>query len=196
MTKEPTLDEYLSGDEGETLNAGELTPGADPDKINRVLHRLGTLQKRIDANAALAEAQRKRVTEWETTVNTPLQESANFLIRELTYYALKEREANPRQATISLPSGKLATRATAAKVEVEDPTAYLRWALTQAKTDPALKDTFKVETKPMLPAIKKLFSADGDSLQYVTKDGEMEPVPGTRVTQPEERFTVVVKPDV
>lgn len=196
MTKEPTLDEYLSGDDGEILTAGELSPGSDPDKINRVLHRLGTLQKQIDANAALAEAQRKRVTEWETMVNTPLQESANFLLKELTYYALKEREANPKKATISLPSGKLATRAAAAKVEVEDPTAYLRWALTQSKAQHELRDTFKVETKPMLPAIKKLFSANGDTLEWVDHEGEVRPVPGTKVTQPPEPFTVVVTPNV
>lgn len=189
----PSLDDYLSAGEDELA---QLSPDTDPDKVNRVLHRLGTLQKRIEANASLAEQQRKKVTEWETMVNTPLQEQADYLRKELTYYALKERERNPRQATINLPSGKLATRAAQAKVEVEDPTAYLRWALTQSKAQRELQSTFKVETKPLLPAIKKLFAMNGETLEWVDHEGEVRPVPGTKVTQPADPYTVVVTPSV
>lgn len=186
----PSLDDYLSGE------PEDLTPDADLDRVNRVLHRLGTLQKRMDANSALAEAQIRKTREWETEVNSPLQEQAAYLHKELTFYALKYRETHPKTATINLPAGKLATRQANSKVEIADDKAFLRWAMAQAKVDPEVRDTFKVETKPLLPAIKKLMSADGDTLEFVDRLGTIHKVPGTAVTPPENAYTVTVTPNV
>lgn len=187
-TTTPDLDDYLT--EGE--EAGEIQPldeHTDLDRVNRVLHRYGVLLKRIEANAELAKKQRDKVTEWETKVNTPLQEQATYLAGELAFYARKSREHNEKMATISLPAGKLATRVNIPTVDVTDEKAFVSWAIKHK-----LSNLYKITTKPVLASIKKDLTAMGQSYAYVNADGEMDNVPGVAVKMPEFEYGVTIQP--
>jgi hypothetical protein len=175
-----SLDEYLNQLDGPLPETGDdATP--DDATASRMLRELGTMEKAIAANSAMAVAERAKITQWETTVNEPLQNRALYLRSVLEQYAIHERTVSDRK-TISLPFGTLSTRPATPVWDIYP--AFNDWAKTAAP------DLLKVTYTPIKNDIKAKFVVDSDGHAVDTVTGVM--VPGIEVTQPTD-YNVQIK---
>lgn len=190
MTKKPateppvlegqvSLEKYLNALDG-PLPETETTP--DDTTASRMLRELGAMEKAIGANSAMAEAERAKITSWETEVNTPLQNRALYLREQLERYAIHERTTNDRK-TISLPFGTLASRPAQPLWDIRP--EFSEWAQTAAP------DLLKVTYTPLKTEVKSKFIIDSEGHAVDPVTGVI--IPGIEVTQPAD-YTVTVKP--
>lgn len=166
------------------IEANQFIPNRQDEQAARALRQMGRLKARIDANKAAAERERAKITQWETTVNEPMQTRYAQLHSLLTKYAANERNLDPSRKTIQTPYGTLASKPAQDKWEI-DKEAFVKWAKVHA---PHL---VKIEETPRLQDLKKAFEAkDGKAVD--TMLGTV--AEGVKITPPENPYTVSVTP--
>ena len=184
--EQPTLADYLA--ENDPLPDGieeseTIPPHADPDAA-RALRELGQLEKRIEANAATAKAERQKITDWEDAVNHPLQARAAWLYSLLAKYAVDERTLDDKRKTITTPFGILKTLPAKEVWEIDEP-VFIKWA---EKHNPSL---VKVVKTPEKQKLKTYYTPTGD---HAVDPIEGITVEGVKIVKPERPFTVTIKP--
>lgn len=134
------------------------------------MRKLRSVRARQQQNDRIAADEIARVREWLAQVDAPLERDATYFEAILTDYALRCRQdERDGRKTIALPTGKVTTRTTAAKINVDDD-EFLPWA---RQNHP---DLIRVKETPNTAAIKELI--DGRPAP-VTSDGEL--LPGVQV---------------
>jgi Bacteriophage Mu Gam like protein. len=185
--KPQTLAEYLTETDSlpDSVEESQTIPShSDPDAA-RALRELGQLEARIASNKALAAAERAKITEWETTVNDPLQTRAAWLYSLLGRYAIDERNLDPKRKTILTPYGTLATKPAQDVWEIDEE-AFIKWA---KEHNPSLVRTTEAPEKAKL---KQYYQAkNGKVIDPITD----EVVEGVKIVPPERPFTITIKPN-
>jgi hypothetical protein len=175
------LEEYLDAVDDDMLDGVET---ATSDTLDNFLRRLGRLEKRMAENSRKADKARGDITQWETMVNSPLQDEAKWVRGLIEGFVEEQRKKDPKAKTFPSPHGVVKTTPAPKRYVYEDERAFIDWAL---KNDPAL---LKTTHAPKKDEVKKTFIVtDG---QLVTFDGE--PVPGIVVRDPEVPFNTTIKP--
>lgn len=180
-----TLDKYLDDTDGlaETTEAEGKIPERNDEEAARALRALGFLERQAAANTAIAAAQRTKITEWETSVNTPLQSRMLWLRSILEGYAIHEREADEKRKTISTPFGIIKTTPKQDVWEVDDE-IFIQWAEENAP------ELVKVVKTPEKAKLKAAYTAAGD----VAKDPITgDDVVGVTIKAPDAKFSVTIK---
>jgi Bacteriophage Mu Gam like protein len=184
--QQKTLSEWLTENDSlpESIEESQTIPAhADPDAA-RALRELGQLQRRIEANAAIAKIERQKITDWETETNGPLQARATWLYSLLSKYAVDERNLDPKRKTITTPFGSLATKPAQEVWEIDEET-FIKWA---EKHNPSLVKVVKTPEKQKL----KTFYTPTDGKAVDPIEGLI--VEGVKIVKPERPFTVTIKP--
>jgi Bacteriophage Mu Gam like protein len=183
---QPTLADYLIETDSLPASIEEsqtIPTHADPDAA-RALRELGYLETRIEANKAAAKAERQKITDWETAVNSPLQTRAAWLYSLLGKYAVDERNLDETRKTITTPFGVLKTRPAQDVWEIDEPT-FIKWA---EKHNPSL---VKVVKTPEKAKLKQFYTPKNgtvvDPIEGIT-------VEGVKIVPPERPYTITITP--
>lgn len=179
---EEGLDEYLLALESDPEEEELL--GADY-RANRLLQKLASVEKQIERNASIARLERQKITDWETRVNSPLQNSAVNLRSMLEGHAREQRVLHGRK-TINLPYGTLSTTKKQDHWSVMTPGEYIEWA--RGKSG----NLVRVTETPNLSFLKNYAVVDGNGNAIDVNTGEV--IPGVTVTAGTD-FTVSIKPN-
>lgn len=91
------------------------------------MERLAGALDEIDGLEEQAAVWRSRIDDWLTASAARPRRFAAFLERQLSDYALAQRAANPKAATVSVPSGKVSTRKVEARPVIAAEDAVLEW---------------------------------------------------------------------
>lgn len=146
------------------------------------MRKLATIRSKQKENGDIAQTECERILEWAESVNKPLDTNASFFENLLMDYGRRQRVEADRK-TISLPHGKIATRAGTDK-----------WHVTAELLLPWLRENFpeliKVKEEPSLSALKEAFAERVNDGRIVTEEGEV--LPG--VTVENINMTVSVTP--
>lgn len=148
----------------------------DEDKANWAMRKLARLRRRQQANADLAAKERARIDEWVTEANDTLEGQAAFFESLLIEFHHGELARDEKRKTITLPTGRLESRAQQPKVIVDDVDAFIAWAKKE-----------RPEFVRLTPAIVKTAVNEA-----AAKDGEV--LPHVTVEHPDRSFTV--KPQI
>lgn len=164
----------------------------DDSAASWAMRKLRAIRSKQAENKQMAVDEHARIDLWLDEVNDPLDRDAKYFEAILTDYAIRVRE-NPDDGrkSISLPTGKVATRQGSPKYTV-DAEMFLPWARENA---PHL---IRVKEEPSLSAIKEYVVAADDAPVAtsdgvaITSDGEI--VPGVHVSSSD--VAVTVTPDL
>lgn len=129
---------------------------------------------------AQAQAWKDRIDSWLEHELTPIRRSQEFFEGHLIDYARRRREADPNAKTLTLPSGKVASRSCEATVAVEDTAAFVAWA-----EEVGAEHLLRYEAKPIMAEVKAELKIVENQARWLD-----EPVPGTIVRPSEVRFSV------
>jgi hypothetical protein len=155
--------------------AGELDDaimlGAElPERVQRftvsnigqaewAMRKLRVLRDRAAEIGSHGRAWRERISEWERDELARLDPGVRFFESRLESYALAERAARPKEATVHLPSGFITTTLPKTPViDVDDEDAVLGWAadcLDGDEYEAVVKTTLKV----LLPEFRRRVKA-------------------------------------
>lgn len=185
MSESITLDQYLETTDAldPATEADARIPEHNDEEAARALRELGFLERQAAANTAVAAAQRTKITEWETSVNTPLQNRMIWLRGILEGYALHERGIDDKRKTISTPFGVLKTTPKQPAWEVDDE-IFIQWAEANAP------ELVKVTKTPEKAKLKAAYTRAGE----VAKDPiSGDEVAGVTIIEPETKFSVSIK---
>lgn len=157
----------LPSDRGEDLQTAHAEIEAvrrwhveDDGAAEWAMRHLAAIDRERAAIAEQANLWYERIREWEGAEFDRLSPRAKFFVNRLSEYALRVRADDPKRATISLPSGKISTRAAKAPtVEIEDEEAVLKWA-SGALTDEEYEQVVKVTTKVLISEIRARVTVD------------------------------------
>jgi hypothetical protein len=154
------------------------------------MRKLRRIRQQQQTNQQVAEEEHQRVQEWLDEVNRGLNRSATYFEAILSHYALRCRQdPNDGRKSISLPTGKIATRNPALHWHV-DPTEFVPWA------EAHRPDLLRVKVDPALAEIKRAFAPvfDAPTSDAVDPDsGEM--IPGIRISSGDLTATVTTNPN-
>lgn len=158
--------EWASEELDEALLAGAALPDEaekwvilDDGQAEWAMRKVAALMARGGEVKARAGDWRARIDEWERAEMARVQRPAGFFLEHLERYGLAVRAVNPRQATIPLPSGDIATRAPKGPtVAVSDEEALLAWLGEQLPTD-LYAEVVKVTVAAQILPLRKLVTA-------------------------------------
>jgi hypothetical protein len=166
---DPSLEDYLDDLDNQPDQPDHFR--IDDDEMAAwAMRKLRRLRKRQASNAAIAQTEAERITEWLRTVNKPLEDNAHYFEGLLTDYAIRQRFDDDRK-TISLPAGKVSTRTVPPKWEV-DAEPFLAWARVNAPTLIRVKE--EADVKALKESVIPAF-AQGDQHTAVDENGEVIP---------------------
>lgn len=130
--------EVVQGDGTGTARVGDPGPAAHfsvdgPRLANWAMAKLAVYEAERAELAATRDETIARMNAWYAHASKDATRSIEFFEGHLKAYALHAREdSDGRTKTITTPSGKVATTATAAKVEIGDEDELIVWAKTNA----------------------------------------------------------------
>lgn len=176
------LEEYLDAVDDDMLDGLER---ATSENLDNLLRRLGRLEKRMAENTRKAEKARRDITQWETMVNSPLQDEAKWVRGLIEGFVEEQRKKDPKSKTFPSPHGVVKTTPAQKQYVYEDEEAFIRWAL---ENDPGL---LKTTHAPLKNDIKKSFRVEGEHLIHSLTE---EVIPGIVVRDPEVPFNTTIKP--
>ena len=185
-----SIDETFVGPDPEGWSEDEISaPDYDPDSEVAIparwritddsaaawaMRKLRAIERRRQSNATIAEEETKRIKDWLAGVDAPLHREAQYFEAILGHYALGCRlDPADGRKTISLPAGKVSTRAGSDRWTVDNET-FLTWARINAPT------VIRVREEAALSEVKVTFIPTDDG-RAVTDEGEV--VPGVQVMQ-------------
>ena len=171
------LDEHLEAEYEATESFRIDGPGTEAWAMRKYRRALTEIQRIRDA----ANAERQRITDWETDALKGPQHDAGYFEALLIQRRHELERDNPDlPKTYRVPGGALVRRKLPDRIEVVDPDAFLAWA--QVNAPDAVKVT------PLVSALSGLPRTDGGDL--VASDGEV--VPGVGVSAGGESYSVKV----
>lgn len=131
------LDEaILVGQLPEFVEGTEAYGIASRGQAEWAMRKLAAVLERTQEAAQLAAGWRGRIDEWEKAELARVAPARAYFAGLLEQYGREQREANPREATISLPSGKIATQKPKTPVtSVVDEEALLRWLANEVSSE-------------------------------------------------------------
>lgn len=162
------MEEAISLDEFEVEERPEKEAFVvdDLNKATWAMRQLRGVVAQLEANAAIAEEEKKRIDAWLEHANKNLLSDRAFFEAHLTAYLRKEREENPTKKSISTPYGKIVSRTSQPKWETQE--ELVDWLLNN-------KDTLiRVKYEVDKAELKKTFEADG-SKAINPETGEVVP---------------------
>lgn len=132
LLPEPFTDEqleYASGTD-EVLVANVFERGlTNIDEVEWAMRTLVRLNIARDEYAEKAREWHEQINAWVADAVGPLDRRIGTLERLCVAYGIAHRDANPKAATVLVPSGEIATRrAKEPKVVLADEAAFLEWA--------------------------------------------------------------------
>jgi len=130
----------------------------DDSSANWALRQLLSVRKKIKENRKLFESELARITSWLEKADESLAKDENYFVGILTEYANQVRTTENRK-TITLPHGTIKTRASSAKVKVEDAEVFLGWAKATESSE-----LIRVKEEPAVSVFKELFDIVGDKV--------------------------------
>lgn len=130
----------------------------DDSGANWALRQLLSIRNKLKENRKLYDDELARITTWLEKANENLAKDENYFVGILTDYAYRVRAIENRK-TIALPYGTIKSRATSAKVKVEDTDVFLGWAKATDATD-----LIRVKEEPAVSTFKELFDIVGDKV--------------------------------
>lgn len=133
-------------------------------KAEWAIRKLSAVRKRIAEAEQIAKDEIYRVEQWLESQKKSLSNDAEYFEALLITYGERCRTVDNR-LTVSLPHGKIKSRATKAKVSVNNEEEFIAWAKDNAP------DLLRVKESVNVGELNKLI--DGDVV--VTADGEVVP---------------------
>lgn len=175
------LQEYLAeGYEAEGAQQRERFKIKDDSGAEWALLKLSKARREYAAKVEMAEAERARIDAWLKTEAESTEHDIAFFEGVLREYHESVLAEDPKATQISLPAGKLKSRAGSRSVVVSDLETFKTWALDNAAA------LLRVSVEPDKRALKEL--PVNDEGTAITEDGE--PVPGVTVIDGERSFRV------
>jgi hypothetical protein len=136
----------------------QLTPEVEAWHIRSVpeaewaMRLLAALTKEADSIQEQADLFIEQIDHWKKWQLRPIQAKLDFFQMHLEGYALELRELTGK-ATLALPSGKVTTHATKARVAINDEQAFWDWLV---KQDPEVTASCLKQPELSLSGIQKL----------------------------------------
>jgi len=146
------------------------------------MRKLAAANRRIDEAEMQAEAWRKQIDEWEQRVTADPVRTIDFMTHHLTDYARRVREADPRQKSVVLPSGRVSGREQGQRVVVVKESEFVAWA-----RDNGYGHLLRPPAAPK-PDAKALQAAAMVVDDTALIDGEI--VPGVEIVPPDVTYSV------
>lgn len=180
------LTEATVNDDG-AVEAVERWRIDDDGTAEWAMRRLASLREALGEARAMRDAWVARIDEWFNAASGPHSRRVGFFEAHLSDYARRRREADPTAKTLSLPSGKVTSRAAGARVVVAHDEAFLAWC----RENGLEKELTRTKVEIDLAALKKM-------AEIVTHDGrptviiDGEEVPGVGIVDGHVDFTVAV----
>lgn len=122
-----------------------------------------------------------QIREWYDDADGPLAKRAEFFRGHLERFGVAHREANPREATIKLPSGTIPTTDSKPKVVIEDEAAVIAWARAEITDPEQLALIVKVKESALVSGLRSVVaigSAPANQYRYVYACGHSMTMPG------------------
>lgn len=189
LTPVPNLDDILEGDDPDFDQ--EPVAAIDADQADRWLRRLGHLHADDRADEELANARIATINTWLMARREQRRRAVEYLERSLELWHAAN-VANGAAKTITLPAGKVASRAQQPEWDFDD-AAFLAWATEHAPD--LVNQPAPPAPRPDKPAAKKALTVagldrarPGDELPVVDENGEV--VPGLVVVARGPKVTV------
>jgi len=151
----------------DTVEKSEHFVVDNDEKASWALRKLATLRKKMAEQDAIAQKEIERVQQWLETAKKSLENDAEFFESLLLMYAQKQRVDEGR-ATISLPYGKIKSRATRAKVQVVNEEEFLAWAKESQPELIRVKETANISELSKLVKDSLVVSDTGEIIPAVT----------------------------
>lgn len=151
----------------------------DDAKADWAMRKLAHIRKKQAENQAIHDRELQRVQEWLSKVNTALESDALYFEAILRPYALLQRSEGRK--SVVLPHGTIKTTAGRAKVEIESPDEFLKWAET------ALPEAIRIKKEIDKTVLKDLITETG---QVISTQGEI--IPAVKVIPAETSISFVI----
>lgn len=147
------------------------------------MRKLSAVQQKVDEAKAIYASEVARLDQWLADVTSDYQRSVDYFTALLTEYAIHERDAHDRK-TVKLPHGEVKSRASAAKVVVDDLDLFVKWAEANG-----VAQVVRVKKEAAASEFASVFDIAGDKV-LVSETGEV--VEGVSVKPASVSFSVVV----
>lgn len=150
----------------------------DTGSAEWAMAKYAAAQAEVEAIDRQAQAHLQRIVDWQNRQTQRQRQSMTFFATHLTEWALRERDETGTKSQV-LPSGRVATRETKPKAEVEDEAAVIDWARRLGLSPEELDDVLRVSEKLLVSGLRARVAVyDGKVVDKVS--GEV--VPGMTVT--------------
>lgn len=151
----------------------------DDSKADWAMRKLASIRRKQSENKAIFDREILRVAEWLDKVNTALERDAEWFEANLRPYALLQRSEGRK--SVVLPHGTIKTTAGRAKVEIESPDEFLKWAET------SLPEAIRIKKEIDKSVLKDLITETGE---VISTQGEI--VPAVKVIPAETSVSFVI----
>ena len=173
-----SLQDFL--DEKEQIAQDRFKVDTD-EKANWSLRKIKQFQDEQKENNSLAETEIEKINSWADSENEKAQRSIDYFQGLLAYYALKQREADPKFKKLELPNGKIKFTKQQPKFNYDDD-VLINYLKKSERTD-----LIKVKETPDRATVKKIFTLQGEKL-VDAETGEF--VEGVTIEHREDKFSV------
>lgn len=174
----------------------------DDEHAERVLRRLDRWQREADRIARMAADERAKIDAF-VAANLGTKDDPKGAAREVAFYGGALTDYYRRRAdaddstpqTLRLPTGTIGRRKNPDTVEVDDPGAFVEWALEHDRADliSEVVPVGKAELKKALtPQTDPKDAERGAILHFVDEDGAA--IPGVKLHVGEDRYEAKVAP--
>jgi hypothetical protein len=187
-----SLDDFIiaaheSGDDEANEFYDESFKIHDDGTASWAMRKLRKIRNQQAINFEIAERESERINEWLGSVNAPLIRDINFFEALLTEYALNCRvDPSDGRKTISLPAGKVSTRAKQPKWTVNNDD-FIPWA------EQNFPELIRIKKEPDLSAIKGICRTHDATADGVAVTGDGEIIPGVSIMEQEWSATISVE---
>lgn len=174
----------------------------DDEHAERVLRRLNRWQREAKRIEEMAAAEQAKIDAF-VAANLGTKDEPRGAAREVAFYEgvlvdyyRRKADADPdTPQTLRLPTGTIGRRKNPDSIELEDPDAFVEWAVAHDRLDllsdvtPAAKSVLKRELTPQTDPKN---AQRGELLHYVDEDGAA--IPGVKLRVGDDRYEAKVAP--
>lgn len=172
------LQSFLDEQEKVAQEAFEVTNNSS---ANWALRKIKQQQNQQKENNSLAETEIEKINSWADSENEKAQRSIDYFQGLLAYYALKQRESDPKFKKLELPNGKIKFTKQQPKFNYDDD-VLINYLKKSERTD-----LIKIKESPDRATVKKTFTLQGEKL-VDAETGEF--VEGVSIEHREDKFSV------
>jgi phage host-nuclease inhibitor protein Gam len=182
------LEDLMEDGEIEDVDDSKPWKMDTPERAAWGLRKLAYWQSRIDEVDRIAASEIERIRIWQDMTNANFRRSVEYFEGQLESYHRVEFSKDEKKKTLTFPAGVLKRTEGSYSVGVEDPDAFLEWAVKNADTLVRVPDPKpEVNKQEITKAIKSKTLVERNGVVY--QDGE--PVPGITYKKKEPTFKVI-----